>query len=127
MTTPDGTRVACCDARWATEYARRARVLMQIYARNGRGRVLWLTIPLPRAERRLAHVLAVNEAVVAAGAGLPEVNVIRLDAVFTPDGYRDVIRYRGRDVAVRDVDGVHLNVAGTAIAARIVAQALRGG
>ncbi|MBA3748775.1 MAG: DUF459 domain-containing protein, partial [Solirubrobacterales bacterium] len=127
MTTSDGTRVVCCDASWRTEYARRVRALMQIYARNGRGRVLWLTIPLPRAERRLESVRAVNAAIVVAGAGAPGVNVIRLDAVFTPDGYRDVIRYRGRDVAVRDVDGVHLNVAGTAIAARIVAQALRGG
>ena len=127
MTTPDQTRVACCDARWGAEYARRVRELMQVYARNGRGRVLWLTIPLPRAERRSTSVLAVNAAIVAAGAGLPTVRVLRMDAVFTPDGYRDVIRYRGRDVAVRDVDGVHLNVAGTAIAASIVAQALRGG
>ena len=49
----------------------------------------------------------------------------RMDVVFTPDGYREVIRYRGRDVDVRDVDGVHLNVAGTAIAAKIVAAELR--
>jgi hypothetical protein len=48
-----------------------------------------------------------------------------MDVVFTPDGYREVIRYRGRDVDVRDVDGVHLNVAGTAIAAKIVAGELR--
>ncbi len=126
MTTPDQAHVACCDAPWRAEYARRVRELMQIYARNGRGRVLWLTIPLPRAERRIPPALAVNAAIVAAGAGLPNVRVLRMDTVFTPDGYQDVIRYRGRDVAVRDVDGVHLNVAGTAIAASIVAQALRG-
>jgi hypothetical protein len=125
MTTPEQTFVACCDAPWKTEYARRVRELMQIYLRNGRGRVLWLTIPLPRAARRAAITRAVNEAIVAAGTGMPVVQVLRMDAVFTPDGYRDVIRYRGRDVAVRDVDGVHLNVAGTAIEARLVAQALR--
>jgi lysophospholipase L1-like esterase len=55
------------------------------------------------------------------------VQILRMDLLFTPEGFRDVIRYRGRDVAVRDVDGVHLNVAGTAIEARIVAEALRGG
>ena len=51
--------------------------------------------------------------------------MLRLDVVFTPDGYREIIRYRGRAVAVRDADGIHLNVAGTAIAAGIVAQELR--
>lgn len=127
MTTPDQTRVGCCDTRWKTEYARRVHELMRIYLQGGRGRVLWLTIPLPRAERRLAITRAVNEAIVAAGAGLPMVKILRMDQVFTPDGYRDVIRYRGRDVAVRDVDGVHLNVAGTAIEASIVAEALRRG
>jgi hypothetical protein len=127
MTAADGASVACCEAPWRTEYARRVRELMQIYARNGRGRVLWLTIPLPRAERRVAIVRAVNEAIVAAGAGMANVTVLRMDLVFTPDGFRDVIRYRGRDVAVRDVDGVHLNVAGTAIEASIVARALRAG
>lgn len=48
-----------------------------------------------------------------------------MDLIFTPDGYGDVIRYRGRDVDVRGVDGVHLNVAGTAIAAKVVARELR--
>ena len=33
--------------------------------------------------------------------------------------------YRGRDVAVRDADGIHLNVAGTAIAAKVIADELR--
>ena len=33
----------------------------------------------------------------------------------------------GRDVRVREPDGVHLNVAGTAIAAKAVAQAIRAG
>jgi hypothetical protein len=127
MTTPGQARVVCCDVPWQTEYARRVRSLMQIYARNGRGRVVWLTIPLPRADRRVPSVRAANAAIVAAGAGLPAVKVLRMDSVFTPDGYREVMRYRGRDVAVRDADGVHLSVAGTAIEASIVAQALRGG
>jgi hypothetical protein len=49
-----------------------------------------------------------------------------MDLLFTPNGYREVMRYRGRDVHVREADGIHLNVAGTAIAARAVAQAIRG-
>ena len=45
---PDGASVACCDAPWAAEYTRRVRLMMQTYARAGRARVLWLTLPLPR-------------------------------------------------------------------------------
>ena len=50
-----------------------------------------------------------------------------MDLLFTPAGYREFMPYRGRDVRVREGDGIHLNVAGTAIAARAVAQALRAG
>jgi hypothetical protein len=119
----DGARVSCCGEPWATEYARRARLTMQAYARSGR--VLWLTLPLPRDDRRREITSTVNRAIVEAAAGVARVRVLRMDVVFTPDGYREVIRYRGRDVDVRDVDGVHLNVAGTAIAAKIVADELR--
>jgi hypothetical protein len=125
MTTAGGERAECCEAPWTAEYARRARVMMQTYARAGRARVLWLTLPLPRDDRRAVTTRAVNGAIVSAAAGLARVKVLRMDVVFTPDGYRDVIRYRGRAVDVRDADGVHLNVAGTAIAARIVAAELR--
>lgn len=47
-----------------------------------------------------------------------------MDLVLTPDGYRDVIGHRGRDVDLRDVDGVHLDVAGAVIAAKLVVPAL---
>jgi lysophospholipase L1-like esterase len=53
------------------------------------------------------------------------VTVLRVDLLFSPDGYRDVMRYRGVKVRVREPDGVHLNVAGTAIAATAIAAALR--
>ena len=124
MVAPDGTRVVCCDAPWSAEYARRARLMMLAYARRERARVLWLTVPLPRDDRRLTITRAVNGAIVTAAQGIATAKVLRMDLVFTPNGYVDVIRYKGRDVAVRDTDGVHLNVAGTAIAAKIVAQEL---
>jgi uncharacterized protein len=125
MTTPDGTPVLCCDAPWTEEYSRRTRLTMQAYPRAGNERVLWLTLALPRSDARRATTSAVNDAIVAAAAGVAGVRVLRMDLVFTPDGYREVMRYRGRDVDVRDVDGIHLNVAGTAIAAKFVAKALR--
>lgn len=125
MTTPDGTTAACCAAAWASEYSRRARLIMQTYARGGKGRVLWLTLPLPRDDERRASTSAVNGAMLTAAEGLAGVTILRLDLLFTPDGYRNVIRYRGRDIDVRDADGIHLNVAGTAIAAKVIADELR--
>ena len=126
MTTPGGARVECCGDAWAAEYRRRVQLVMDAYARGGR-RVLWLTLPLPREERRVVVTRVVNSAIVEAAAATAPVQVLRMDLVFTPDGYRNVMRYRGVDVDVRDVDGVHLSVAGTAIAAKIVAQELRSG
>jgi len=97
------------------------------FARGGkRTRALvWLTLPLPRDDQRRASTSAVNSAMLTAAEGLAGVKILRLDLLFTPDGYRNVIRYRGRDVAVRDADGIHLNVAGTAIAAKVIADELR--
>jgi hypothetical protein len=96
---------------------------MLTYRRKGRGRVIWLTLPIPKGPREVAD--AVNLSVVAASAGLARVTVLRLDEYFTPDGFREVMPYRGRNVRVRAADGIHLNVAGTAIAAKLVAAELR--
>ncbi len=114
----------CCDAGWSAEYQRRMQATMRTYARKGLGRVLVLTIPAPRDPRRAAVVATVNAAIVAAGLALG-VEVLRMDLLFSPNGYQDAIRYDGRDVAVRDADGVHLNAAGARIAAHAVAQAIR--
>ena len=98
---------------------------MQSYLRGGRARVVWLTPPEPRYGPRAAITHAVNVAVERAAQDLRSVTVIRIDLLFSPGGYSDTIRYQGRDVRVREPDGVHLNVAGTAIAAKAVAQVIR--
>jgi hypothetical protein len=125
MRGADGASHNCCDEAWVTEYARRVRESMLIYRQRERGRVFWLTIPGPSDPARVPIVAAVNSAIVRAAVDLKRVRVLRMDLIFTPQGYRDVMRYRGRDIRVREGDGIHLNVAGTAIAARAVAQALR--
>ncbi|HWC25239.1 MAG TPA: hypothetical protein VG474_01525 [Solirubrobacteraceae bacterium] len=121
--TTGETRLECCGPGWIAEYARRLRAMMQTYRRGGHARVLWLTLPLPQGPRDLAD--AVNLAVVHAARGLVGVGVLRLDLVFTPEGFREVMPYRGRLVDVREEDGIHLNITGTAIAAKLVAEALR--
>lgn len=114
----------CCDAGWSAEYQRRMQATMRTYARDGLGRVFVLTIPAPRDPRRAAVAATVNPAIVAAGLALG-VEVLRMDLLFSPNGYQATIRYDGRDVAVRDADGIHLNAAGARIAAHVVAQAIR--
>ncbi|HEV7804838.1 MAG TPA: hypothetical protein VGO80_03410 [Solirubrobacteraceae bacterium] len=125
MSTPGGASVVCCGRAWMAEYARRAGAMMRSYLRHGRGRVYWLTVPIPRQVERLPIILAVNAAIRHAAAGVAGVSVVGLDVLFTPRGYRDVVRYRGRDVRVRDVDGLHLSLQGQAIAAKAVAGIIR--
>jgi len=126
MTTPDGASVECCGEPWIAEYVRRVRAMMATYRRKGDGRVLWLTLPLPRdGGPRTESITAVNAAIVQAGEGMEGVSVLRMDSIFTPNGFAEVIRYRGRYIRVRTADGIHLNVSGTAIAAKVIAEAIR--
>jgi len=120
-----GVTRECCDAAWIDEYTRRVRQTMLTYRRGGRGRVYWLTLPAPREANAVGLFNAVNQAILRAAQGMAGVRILRTDELFTPNGYRDVMRYRGRDVRVREPDGIHLNISGAAIAARVVARALR--
>jgi len=121
MRGADGALHDCCDAQWVDEYARRVGRTMATYGR----RVFWLTIVGPKDTRRVPIVDAVNTAILRAAQGHANVQVLRMDLLFTPSGYRETIRYDGREVDVREPDGIHLNVAGTEIAAREVVKALR--
>lgn len=123
---PSGERVECCGDPWVALYAARVRTVMRTYLRRGRARVFWLTPPLPRDPLRLTITTAITAAIERAAVGLAGVEVIRVDQLFSPAGtYTEVIRYRGRDVRVRDADGVHLNISGTAIMAQLLAPQIR--
>ncbi len=126
MMTPDGVEVQCCELPWELEYTRRARVMMETYIQGGSARVIWATMALPRDEQRLYVAKAVNRSVVRAAASLDGVSIVRLDRFFTPDGYSRLVRYRGRLVVVREDDGLHLNFRGQAIAAKLIAELIRG-
>ena len=126
MSPPGGPAVECCEEPWIAEYARRVRRIMASYAQDGTGKVIWLTVPAPRDVRRRPAVDAVNAAVLRAAPRVPGVHVIRLDEVFTPGGrYRAVMRHRGRRIRVREGDGIHLSVQGSAIATSIVIRRLK--
>ena len=125
MRTPAGDDVTCCGTAWISEYARRVRAMTRAYARGGRGQVLWLTLPAPRAAARRVYTRAVDDSIRAA-AKTSTATLVPLDEVFTPGFmYRAYMRWHGRRVRVRHSDGIHLSLRGSEIAERYVERALR--
>jgi lysophospholipase L1-like esterase len=119
MPTPSGATAPCCDAAWVEEYARRAAEMMRAYRRGGSGRVYWLTLPAPRGGSFRTVFGPVNAAIRRAVRRTRGAKVVPIDRIFTPGFvYRDTIVWGGRNVSVRQSDGVHLNNAGASIAAQ---------
>ncbi len=126
MPGPGGEEVSCCGPAWAAVWANRARQLMENYAQRGSAKVYWLTVPTARDPDRTPITDAVNAAVSAGAAPLRSaVRVLDMGAIFTPeDRFRNAIDVDGRATIVREPDGIHLNGAGSAIAADEVEVAL---
>jgi hypothetical protein len=126
MPGPSGEDVSCCGPEWAAIWANRARQLMANYRQNGRAKVYWLTVPTARDPDRKPIVDAVDAAVYAAAAPWRnQVRVLDMGAIFTPgDRFRNAMEVDGSDTIVREPDGIHLNEAGSAIAADAVEAAL---
>jgi len=122
-----GKDVVCCGAPWAALYATRARRMMETYRRRGAARVYWLTLPLPRDPRRQQIARVVNKAIeVAAQPFRSQVRVMDMTEVFTPGNrFRAAMTVGGRSTIVRDADGIHLNDAGSRVAAGLVVTRLR--
>jgi hypothetical protein len=123
----EGKRRNCCSRPWRKAYAARAEKMMRSLVRDGDGRVYWLTLPAarPRGWNRIykAVNLALTSAAKRAGDG---VRLLDMGAVFTPRGrFQQTIVRGGRRISVRQADGIHLNVAGARIAARIVVRRMR--
>jgi hypothetical protein len=118
----------CCDAAWAAEYAYRARSMMNAYRRGGQGRIYWLTLPLPRDPARQEIARAVNAAIrVAAQPYRAQVRVLDMTELFTPGGrFREAMTVGGEQRLVREPDGIHLNEAGSELAADAVLRGLGG-
>lgn len=118
--------IPCCGPKYAAAYATRARTMMNTYRREGTGRVYWLTLPLPRDKDRQEVARTVNAAVrAAASAYRAQVRVLDMTALFTPGGrYRDDMEIDGKETLVREADGIHLNEAGSELAASAVQRAL---
>jgi lysophospholipase L1-like esterase len=123
-----GRQMQCCGPAWAAQYATRARRMMETYRRRGAARVYWLMLPLPRDAARQTIARSVNAAIlVAAQPFRAQVRVLDMTALFTPAGrYRAAMPIGGRNTIVRRPDGIHLNDAGSRLAADAVIARLRG-
>ena len=111
----------CCGRAWIEGYTRRARRLIRIY-----GRVVWMTLPAPRDPGLATAFRKVNRAIRRAVAAEPErAQLLDLAEVFTPKWrYRRVMRWQGRRVVVRQLDGVHLGHEGVKIASDLAVASL---
>lgn len=126
MDGPEGSLVECCNPGYAALYANRVRQVMDTYRQGGEAKVYWLTVMTPRDADAQRVAGLVNAAIgVAASPWGADVRVVDTAGIFTPGGrYRDSIEVSGEETIVRESDGIHLNEAGSAIAADAVLERL---
>jgi len=119
---PDGEDIECCGPDYAAAYANRVRQVMDAFRQDGDAKVYWLTVMTPRDADAARVDEVVNAAVkVAAQPWADQVRIIDTVPVFTPgERYTDSIEVDGADTIVRESDGIHLNEAGSEIAADLV-------
>jgi lysophospholipase L1-like esterase len=127
MPGPNGKQVNCCTAEWAAIYAGRVRRMMNTYRQAGTARVYWLTLPTPRDPARQKISTVVNAAIeVAAEPWRDQIRVIDTVPIFTPGNhYRDSMNINGQPTIVRQSDGIHLNNAGSQLAAKYVLDTIK--
>jgi hypothetical protein len=122
MPGPDGKDVECCGADYAAVYANRVRQVMNTYRQDGTAKVYWLTVIAPRDPDAQKVIDLVNASIrVAAQPWASQVRIVDTIPTFTPGGrYSDAIDVDGKETIVRESDGIHLNDAGSSIAADLV-------
>lgn len=122
MPGPDGKDVECCGADYAAVYANRVRQVMNTYRQAGAAKVYWLTVMTPRDDDAAKVSKVVNAAIrVAAEPWQSQVRIVDTIPTFTPgERYTDAIDVGGSETILRESDGIHLNDAGSEIAADLV-------
>lgn len=119
---PDGEQLECCGAEYAAAYATRVRQMMDTYRQEGEAKVYWLTVMTPRDKDAQPVTRLVNASIaVAAQPWANQVRIVDTIPIFTPgERYTDAIDVDGSQTIVRESDGIHLNNAGSEIAADLV-------
>jgi hypothetical protein len=118
----------CCRERWVAKYEDRVTRIIRAYLREGRAEVYWLTLPASSMQSGRRRQIfpkingAVRRAVQASG---PHAHLVDAWGVFTPGGhFSSTLLWKGVELLVRNVDGVHLSRPGQGIAAELIRDAL---
>ena len=117
---PDGTQA------WAKEYRRRVEVVMRIFAGDGKRRVYWIPMPVPRSPKLAVDYHLMDLAVADAAAVVPGVTDVNLVERLSNHGqYSDYLTgLNGQTILARTQDGIHLSTSGASLAATLVLQVL---
>jgi len=129
MTLSNGTVLAAGSNAWATEYQRRATIIMRIWTGAGTGapRLVWLSLPPARSTRLGGYFHRLNAATAAAAAGIAGARYLDLAPWLSRGGaYSDYLPDAGGAmILARSRDGVHLTRDGARLAAAHVLAALQ--
>ncbi len=121
MTLPNGRVFLAGTAAWMREYARRAEICMRIWAGSGRRRIYWLSVPPARDTGWAYDDTKINAALRQAAARVPGAQFVDVLGPLTDHGrYADFVRVNGQETLIREPDGVHLNISGSALVAHEV-------
>ncbi|MGH2448946.1 MAG: DUF459 domain-containing protein [Chloroflexota bacterium] len=124
MVMPGGRVLVAGTPTWTREYQRRAAVCMRIWLRQAR-RVYWLSTPPARDPAWAFDDGKINIALRRAARSIPGTWFLNVLGPVTNHGrYSDFVLVNGQELLVREPDGVHLNIAGSALVAQEVLHAI---
>jgi hypothetical protein len=111
---------------WAKEYRRRVEVVMRIFAGNGKRKVYWVPMPIPRNAKLAVDYHLMDLAVADAAAVVPGVVDVDIVNRLSNNGqYSDYLPgANGQTILARARDGIHLSQDGASLAASLILQAM---
>jgi hypothetical protein len=125
MTLPTGHVFLAGTPAWTREYQRRAEICMRIWIHGGARRIYWLAMPPARDPSWAYDDAQINTALRRAAARVPGAEYLDILGPITNHGrYADYVHEHGQPELVREADGVHVNLAGSALVAREVLRVL---
>jgi hypothetical protein len=122
ITLADGTVLPDGTDGWAKEYRRRVEVVMRIFADNGKRRVYWVPMPIPRNAKLALDYHLMDLAVADAASVVPGVVDVDIVNRLSLNGqYSDYLpALNGQTILARSRDGIHLSADGATLAASLI-------
>ncbi|HEX4427720.1 MAG TPA: DUF459 domain-containing protein [Frankiaceae bacterium] len=126
ITLANGTVLPDGSDAWAKEYRRRVEVVMRIFSGNGKRKVYWVPMPVPRSAKLAIDYHLMDLAVADAAAVVPGVTDVNIVPRLSNNGqYADYLPgLNGQTILARTQDGIHLSTDGANLAATLVLTAM---